>query len=207
MPTSLTWTLVAPSTPPPEDDGLGTYSAEAYTRQLIGLLPPGPAWEFEDDSVFANTLRAIADEFARVDARARQLIEEWDPSTADETIEDWERFVQLPDERITSISAVLAERRLAVVQKLTGRGGQKPQFFIDLAADCGYVIALHNYVAEGDFLRVGFRCSDRVFGTSYAYAMRIDVSPPAGAALSHADFEAVMNHATHSHITLVFNYL
>lgn len=112
-----------------------------YLRQLKALLPPGVVFDREPDSVVTQTLEATADELARVGARGVDLIEESDPRTADETIGDWERILSLPDESVLAIPATLAERRIAVAQKYASRGGQNREFFIALAAACGYELA------------------------------------------------------------------
>jgi uncharacterized protein YmfQ (DUF2313 family) len=182
-------------------------NAAAYARQLKELLPRGAAWLFEADSFLSKTLLAIADELERVDGRAADLLEEWDPRTADETIEDWERVLGLPDSCVTAIPATLAERRLAVVSKLTSRGGQSRAFFTALALACGYSVTIHEYGPSGEVLRVGFRCGDRVSGSYWAYAWRLDVSPPAGSALPTADFECIIRRAAPAHTTVIFEYL
>jgi hypothetical protein len=116
------------------------FSAAAYLRQLRALLPPGKAFNYDPDSVVSKCLAAYADELARIDARGVQLIEESDPRTAEETIEQWEAMLSLPDEQVPVIPATLAERRIAVTQKYANRGGQNLDFFVRLAAACGYVV-------------------------------------------------------------------
>lgn len=73
-------------------------TAEQYQSQLLELLPLGAVWPRDLDTGLAKLLLAKADEFARVDGRADQLIEEADPRTTSEMLSDWERVVGLPDE-------------------------------------------------------------------------------------------------------------
>lgn len=115
-----------------------SFDAPAYLRQLKALLPPGKAFNLESDGEVSKTLAAYAEELARIDARGVQLIEESDPRTADETIEQWEEMLSLPDEQVLTIPATLPERQVAVTQKYTNRGGQNAEFFVRLAAACGY---------------------------------------------------------------------
>lgn len=115
-------------------------TAAEYAQQLKDLLPPGKVWNLEADSNISKTMLATGDELARVDARGVDLIEESDPRTADETIEDWESMLSLPDERVTVIAATLAERRIAVTQKYVAQGGQDVEFFTRLALACGYTL-------------------------------------------------------------------
>lgn len=183
---------------------------------LIDLLPPGDLWTVEEGSTLRGMLEAIDTEFTRVRSRGAALIEESDPRTATETIAEWERAVGLPDERVTAISAVLGERRSAVVQKLVARGGQSLGFFTDLFAACGWRFEAYTRYSV---LRAGFRCgtaatgSDaRAYGPEYVYTAHfVDVAQNlyAGAPtpISAADLERVIRHACHAHITVMFTYL
>ncbi len=177
--------------------------APAYVSMLAQLLPRGPVWLLETGSWINRTLNAFAAELERVVARGKNLISEADPRTANETIADWERVLSLPDEQVTEIPDSLAERRIAVTQKYVSRGGQSPAFFIRLALACGYTVTISKY----EVLRVGFRVSDRVYGDAFAYSFLMTVAEPTGPVLAQADFERVIRHATHSHATVVFEYL
>jgi uncharacterized protein YmfQ (DUF2313 family) len=108
-------------------------ASERYARQLKQLLPRGALWNLAPGSWLSNLLLAIADEFARIDARAETLIDEWDPRTALETLADWERVLGLPSIGDT------AARQLAAASRLAARGGSTPAYFIALAASLGFV--------------------------------------------------------------------
>lgn len=181
------------------------FSHDAYVKLLKQLLPPGAAFNVEAGSTVSKVLDAIADEFVRIDARSVDLMNEADPRTANETLADWEKMLSLPDLQVPVIPATTAGRQVAITQKYVATGGQTAAFFIALAAACGYVVTITTFVAK--ILRVGFRVNDRVYGAEYAYAMQFNVSPPAGTALAHADFERVIRHATHAHIKDIFVYL
>lgn len=181
-------------------------NAADYAKQLQALLPPGAVWLLESGSVISGSLLAVAEELARVDGRAAQVLEEADPRTANETIEQWEKMLGLPDELVTAIPATLAERRVAVTQKFASLGGQSVSFFVQLAALCGYAITLSTYQSALSVSGV-MQAGDELAGLAAAYAMKVTVSPPAGTALSYADFERVIRHATHAHIIVEFVYL
>lgn len=177
-----------------------------YSRQFADLLPPGIVWNLEADSEIRKVLLACADEYERLRDRGWALIEETDPRTASETIGDWETALGLPDERITSIPSTLAARRVAVTAKYTAQGGSNYAYYEALCAACGY--PLDSIVKGRQFmLRVGFRCSDRVYGDGYAYSMRLVLDPRDPDALPQADFERVIEHVTHAHIKVEFEYL
>jgi hypothetical protein len=49
-------------------------TAADYREQLAGLLPHGPAWPRIDSSWLQKVLAASAEELARIDARADDLV-------------------------------------------------------------------------------------------------------------------------------------
>jgi uncharacterized protein YmfQ (DUF2313 family) len=183
----------------------GLPSSSAGSR-LLDLLPPGRLWELEAGSTLHRLMVGVGDEVDRVITRARDLFEETDPRTAIETIGDWERVLALPDEQVIAIPATLAQRRVAVTQKLVGRTGQNLSFFTALCAACGYPVNQIERFATS-MLRVNGRVGARVYGEAWAYTMRITLNAPTAGALSVADFERVVRHATHAHIVVVFTYL
>jgi uncharacterized protein YmfQ (DUF2313 family) len=190
------------------------YAITPWGSTIAKLFPPGKLWNFEAGSALHRLAVAIGDEFARVQARGANLVEESDPRTASETLADWEEMLALPDELVTAIPATTAGRRVAIAAKYAARGGQSLAFFTTLCAACGYpLISITRYANE--VLRCGpttlaagfvFRVNDRVYGAAYAYSMLITVSPATLGALTHAEFEAVVRARVHSHIEVMFTY-
>ncbi len=201
---SAVWLPGTPS-PVPEPTSATLFGRMAYVRQLKALMPPGVLYNVEPDSVLSRLFEGIADELTRVNARGGDLINESDPRTATETLSDWETLLGLPDERVLEIPATDAERRVAITQKYITREGQNETFFRELCAACGYpVITINRFV--NSVLRVGFRVDDRVYDSLYAYTIQIVLDTPTTGALSVADFERVIRHVTHAHITVMFTY-
>lgn len=176
--------------------------ADAYARQLRQLLPRGRAWQFDATSWLAKAMLAIGDGLARLDQRVQDFLNESDPRTATETLSDWESALGLPDGRVTSIPATIAGRRAAIVQKLTGRGGQSRAYLIALAASCGYTAT----ITEFTVMRVGARVNDRVYDATFAYSFQMVVSAVSGDALPRADFERVIRHVAPAHVQVGFVY-
>lgn len=116
-----------------------------YIEQLASLLPPGIAIRRETDTDVYKLLNGMAEELARIDARGDDVLRESDPRTTVELIGEWETQVGLPDECLGDIDQTLQQRRNAVVARLTGRGGQSRQFFIDLAASLGYTVTITEF--------------------------------------------------------------
>lgn len=144
-------------------------STEDYLQQLQALLPQGPAWSREQDTVLTKLLTAFAEEFARVDLRIDNLLNESDPRTTNELLTDWERVAGLPD-LCTGIPATIALRRELLVSKLTNVGGQSRQFFIDLAAKLGYTIT----ITEFKRFRVNSRVNDPLNDADWTYVWRVN---------------------------------
>jgi uncharacterized protein YmfQ (DUF2313 family) len=119
-------------------------SADQYLSQLQALLPDGAAWTREAGAVLTRLLNAFADELARIDGRALSLIEEADPRTADELLADWERIAGLPDSCVSGTQTT-AQRRAALVARLTTIGGQSIAYYIARAAGLGYTITINEF--------------------------------------------------------------
>lgn len=110
-----------------------------YLQALLSLLPPGKAYPRDGQGIMRAAIEAFAEELARIDARADNLIDEADPRTALETLADWERVLAL------TAQDTIAARRLAIESKLTEVGGQSRAYFIALAASLGYTITITEF--------------------------------------------------------------
>ncbi len=116
-----------------------------YAVALSNLLPQGLAWSREPDSVLQKVVGGLAQIFGFVDHRAATLLEvESDPRTTLEMLDSWERAWGLPDTCLAEPLTV-ADRQKVLVHKITYKGGQSRQFFIDLAASIGYEIEIREY--------------------------------------------------------------
>ncbi|OGS90868.1 MAG: hypothetical protein A2Z95_06275 [Gallionellales bacterium GWA2_60_18] len=118
-----------------------------YLSQLQALLPQGSAWPRDPDALLTRLLDGFAEEFARVDARAAQLLDESDPRATYELLADWERVAGLPGTcaLLAGIDLSVEQRRAALVAKLTERGGQSRAYFIALAARLGFTVTITEY--------------------------------------------------------------
>ncbi len=157
-------------------------AASDYQQLLFALLPQGAVWPRDPDSTLGQTLAALAEEMARVDARALDLLDEADPRTTYELLPDWEQTCGLPD-ACAGLGASLQERRAAVVARVTHRGGQSPAYFQDLAASLGYAAT----VSEHRPFRAGLgRSGDPVYGADWVFAWRVTTSQAAPRVLFRA---------------------
>jgi uncharacterized protein YmfQ (DUF2313 family) len=122
-------------------------SSEAYARQLKQLLPSGRLLRIDPAGTLSKLLLGVADELARLDARAVVLVSEWDPSTADELLADWERVLGLPAPG-TALPAALADRQANAARAYVARGGQSYPYFYELAALAGFVVVIDDVAAH-----------------------------------------------------------
>lgn len=151
-------------------------SVENYVQQLQSLLLLGKAWTRNVDSVLTNLLKGIAKEFARIDARADDLLRESDPRTTSELIEDWERVADLPDPCVT-VAQTLEQRRVALTSKLTMQGGQSRKYFINLAASMGYPNAT---IDEYRPMNCNDDCNDALYSADDRYFWTINLPSTSG---------------------------
>lgn len=128
-------------------------SATDYQDLLISLIPPGQIVR-DRTSNLGKQLRPAAVELARIDARARGLIEESDPRTTIEMFEKWEDFAGLPDP-CTPGDLTLGERRDALIRKLLSEGAQSRSYFKGIAEDLGFTVDITEFRPMG-FGKWGF---------------------------------------------------
>ncbi len=115
--------------------GEGVWMAAAYARMLIALLPPGKLWDLIA-SVLRKLLEACAEELARVDQRAGQLLAESHPLTATELLPEYEDELDLDEASTTG------ERRARIAGRTVARQRYRPtDFQIALAPLLGQAAA------------------------------------------------------------------
>jgi len=92
-----------------------------YTNLLFALLPQGPAWPRDEDTELFAFVDALGVELSRIEAKAAELIEEADPRTTDELLDDWERITGLPGDN-PNPPTTDDDRRAALAEHLLGLG-------------------------------------------------------------------------------------
>lgn len=104
------------------------------------------------NSRFSDFLDALAEEPARIEERGADFIDEMDPRTTFEMIDNWERMLGIPDECTpTDVELTLYDRRVRVLQKLTTGGGQSRAFFQLIAQQLGYDASILDVINFRDF--------------------------------------------------------
>lgn len=120
-------------------------TALEYLRLLQSLLPRGRAWNRDDDSTLGEFLYGEAEEFARVDGRSDDLLDERGILTSDELLTDHERDLGLPE--CFPLESTVELRKARALAKLVLHGKQNKQHFIDLIEEVtgGYIIRITEY--------------------------------------------------------------
>ncbi|WP_334158728.1 YmfQ family protein [Oryzomicrobium sp.] len=146
-----------------------------------------------------------------------QLLLEADPRTAVALLPDWERNYGLPEQQVAALGITLSfqERRAALVTKVTMQGGQKPAFFIALAATLGYTIT----VTECAPHTTEFDSEHPVYDEAYRFVWYVnaalntirdltteDDSEMATAIWGNGLLEAVINRYKPAHTLALFSY-
>lgn len=109
---------------------------------LQALLPPGVAITREPQANVTKLLEAWAAMLGDAELSFDEWFAQYDPNVAVAMLEDWERFLGLPDICDAGIAQTLQERRAAVVERLCIMGGNSRQYFIDMMARRGIPITI-----------------------------------------------------------------
>lgn len=120
-------------------------SGSDYTQAFSNLLPQGLAWPRYSTSVLMKLVKGLMSSFGFIDRRAADLLEiETDPRATGEMLTDWERAFGLPD-KCVSEPLTVADRRTALLIRMTMMGAQSREFFIEIARRIGYTITITEY--------------------------------------------------------------
>ncbi|MFK4751431.1 putative phage tail protein [Oceanobacter antarcticus] len=171
-----------------------------YQRQLLALLPLGPAWPREPDSTLGKLMGGLAEEYARVDAMLDDIAAESLPSHITQLIDEWEAEYGLQDDS-TDVAITLQDRRNAVVQKYQQYGSQSREFLIAMAAALGFEITITEY-SETTF---GGNFGGYFYGTDWAFVVQASVHVVNANAASVARLEQMLRRLIHVHKVLISN--
>ncbi|MDR6581616.1 MULTISPECIES: putative phage tail protein [Pseudomonas] len=134
-------------------------SEDDYKQQLQQLLPPGPAFDVELQTDIAALVAAFAPEFARIDAALDELQAELNPASVSQLLTDWEQYLGIPDVCVVPGSQTVAERRQAVLNKMSATGAPQRAYYLRMAMQTGIGIAIDEFrparvgsTNVGDFL-------------------------------------------------------
>lgn len=89
-------------------------------------------------------MSAFAPSYARVSNDAVQLLVNAFPATALDLIPEWQATLGLPDACAGDVPTLIQQRE-QIVARLTNTGGQSMPYYVHLAAQLGYTIAITAY--------------------------------------------------------------
>lgn len=190
-------------------------TSQDYQQQLLDLLPPGPALNRELDGTIAQTLHGLAEVLTRIHNRALDLIREVDARNTTELLAAYERVAGLPEPCI-DFPVTTQDRRDALAEKLTRRGRQDRQYFIDLAASLGFAIT----ITEFRPFVAGMTAGLPVYGATWQWAWQVNAptqsitfefraGSSAGSPLrdwGNEPLECIINRLKPAHTHAIFEY-
>lgn len=150
------------------------HSTLDYFFQFQRLLPRGRVWHRGWGTIQAEQLLTLMPTWARLDARAGNLIIDAFPCSTRELLPEWEATLGLPDP-CTGPLGTLQERMEAVCLKFTARGGQSREYFERLAASLGYTIEIATF---RPFEASRSAAGEPLYDEAWAYAWRITLIGP-----------------------------
>lgn len=144
------------------------YSAADYLRVLQAHLPRGRVWPRDGDAQQAAVLGTLTPCFARLNARANNLLVDAFPASTYELLPEWEETLGLPDP--CAGEAPSTQQRVAqVVARLTATGGQSISYFTAVAKALGYTITVKQFAPS----QFGMAFGDPFGGDDWAFAWMI----------------------------------
>lgn len=190
------------------------HSVSDYRDALLALLPRGDAWPTDPESELGKLMHGIAEEFARLDQRAQDLLTESHPSQTFELFSEWENEYGLPDS--CTVDPSFQQRLAALIQKYQMQGGQSREFFLSVAEALGYDISITeqservfgadfgtdyassdlNWVLQINALLINYQ--ERSFGAPFGDTYR---------AWGNSGLECAFNRLVHAHRYVVYSYL
>lgn len=192
-------------------------NAQTYLEQLKQLIPQGYAWQAKDiaETVLHRLLQALTIEPARVDDRVDNLLDEADPLTTIELLQDWETSRGLPNACVGAPSTI-QERRNILLFRLRLIGRQDPAFYIDLAAALGFTITITEFtpwtVADpinlpmyGESWRFYWQVNAPLINEIWFRVGQSGVNEPLRA-FGNKRLECLMNEVKPAHTQIIFAY-
>lgn len=190
---------------------------EGYEDQVRALLPPGPAWPQGPDDPPMQLGSGWAYSVARMDAVIIGLVDEADPTTTYALLDDWERVAGLPDacELAFGGEQEIAQRRSALLARITSAGGQTAAYYISVAAAMGYDITITEFSEH----TVDDDVDAEMNGQDWAFAWAVNATTTTVTEFSvddtaddplawwgNAILECVFERIKPAHTTLIFSY-
>lgn len=149
-------------------------NAADIQSQLYKLFPPGPIWSRVVGGRFAAFLAGAAEELARVHNEIAGLVDEFDPSTTDDLLEDWERVAGLPEPCDPDPPTDKPTRRQLLVAKLRSVGGQTPSYYKAISdAATGEDCTINEF--SGSLFTAGSTAGSPLYSSGWAFWWSVSI--------------------------------
>ena len=149
-----------------------SHDAADYANQMHQLMPVGLAWSRVRGSANERLIEGMAEEPARIEARAIYLaLKEFYAQFTRELLPEWEEEYGLPDE-CTTLGVTYEERIEDLLRKIRSIGGQSIKYLIGVSNALGM-----DDITIDEFrpFRVGKnRVGDRLYSREWLFAFRIN---------------------------------
>ena len=147
-------------------------TTQQYFTLLKNLLPPGMAFNIEDDTAeLGQTLIYLASWLKQADERVQTIFSESDPRAPLMLLPEWERSLGLPDE-CTAFTPTILQRQQAVYAKFSDEGGARIPKYLALAQALGYqnttITRFKVHTCEMD-------CETPIFDENWRFAWQINL--------------------------------
>lgn len=122
-------------------------SVPVNTQTMADYLPSDPLFLGKnEDSNIRALLAAFSQELTRAEAKVQELADEEYPADTSNLIQQWERFVGIPDACFTIEGQTLEFRRMQVVAKLALMNATTTDDFVALADFFGILVEITSEV-------------------------------------------------------------
>ena len=186
---------------PDFDEGALDVIDESQLGTLQALMPHGPAWPIDLGLNLVEFERALSYEFARVQRRVTDLINEIFPDTIYEMLADQERVWGLPD--LCSQPTTISGRRTALQGKMVGFGD--PDITnIELAIlGLNYVASVQTPIRTANLFTCDSACDSSLYGSQWLFWWRVVTITGA----NDAELACVLESLTPDHTVRSMNFL
>ena len=193
-------------------------TAEQYADQVHALANTGLLWRaLKNDPLWSGLIDAFSQEFSRVDVRVSQLLDELDPYTILELINEAEKAVGLPDS-CRGLGSSIEQRRLDLKARRLDKGGYGWPIWKALVESFGFTNVSFDEFKPAD---ISMSVDSPMYGDEWVNAFRINAKAPPVIQFSTASsvdeslgdtsatsrLECVVRHKAASHTTPLFNYI
>jgi len=120
------------------------------------------------NTVLSKFLQALADELARLDYRAGELLTEKNTLTTDELLSDHERDFDIPND-CDELAATDANRRTMINVKLKLVGKHNASYYENIATDLDHTILIFEHTEEEAFICGESVCGDSIGDRKMSY--------------------------------------